>query len=316
MADIKLNRLLKKELSSFVANLLKAIQQGFSVYDAQNQVLLGEDHPSLPRHPILVADEVVGWVAGDDALAIAQLFTTLINQVVEKKALANEVLDKYREINLLYNIAEKLTSCRELSEVVRVALEEAQRLIQATSADLLLLKNNTQTLQSLNPLDTTSLSPIPIQWGKGIVGSIAAAGKPELVNQVAMDPRHDDPDSPIQSLLCAPIKAKDRVIGVLVIYCTTLMNYTAADLKLLAAIAAQTTPAIESALFYQQQMEAAQAREARLKEELLELKIEIDQVKRSRQVAEITETEYFQRLQQQAKLYRKKAQQHWLSDSD
>lgn len=44
-----------------------------------------------------------------------------------------------------------------------------------------------------------------------------------------------------------------------------------------------------------------QAREQRLKEQIHQLRIEIDEVKKARQVAEITETDYFQELREKAK---------------
>lgn len=50
-----------------------------------------------------------------------------------------------------------------------------------------------------------------------------------------------------------------------------------------------------------------QAREERLKRQVEELRIEIDEVKKVRQVAEITESEYFHRLQEHAQEMRKKA---------
>lgn len=50
-----------------------------------------------------------------------------------------------------------------------------------------------------------------------------------------------------------------------------------------------------------------QAREQRLKEQVRELCIEIDQVKKTRQVEEITETKYFQHLREHAKEMREKA---------
>lgn len=50
-----------------------------------------------------------------------------------------------------------------------------------------------------------------------------------------------------------------------------------------------------------------QAREERLKKQVKELRIEIDESKKDRQVAEITETEYFQRLREHAREMRKRA---------
>ena len=58
-----------------------------------------------------------------------------------------------------------------------------------------------------------------------------------------------------------------------------------------------------SRLFAQNRALLAQVeqRERRLKQEVQDLRIEIDQVKQTRQVAEITETEYFQELEQRAR---------------
>jgi HAMP domain-containing protein len=50
-----------------------------------------------------------------------------------------------------------------------------------------------------------------------------------------------------------------------------------------------------------------QAREERLKRQVEELRIEIDEAKKARQVAEITETEYFQRLRDHAREMRERA---------
>jgi methyl-accepting chemotaxis protein len=50
-----------------------------------------------------------------------------------------------------------------------------------------------------------------------------------------------------------------------------------------------------------------QAREERLKKQVEQLRIEVDEVKKARQVAEITETDYFRELRQHAAEMRKKA---------
>ncbi|HDN80047.1 MAG TPA: HAMP domain-containing protein [Chloroflexi bacterium] len=47
-----------------------------------------------------------------------------------------------------------------------------------------------------------------------------------------------------------------------------------------------------------------QARERRLRQQVMKLRIEIDEVKKARQVAEITETEYFRRLREHVRKIR------------
>jgi hypothetical protein len=54
-------------------------------------------------------------------------------------------------------------------------------------------------------------------------------------------------------------------------------------------------------------VKAVREREERLQKEVAQLRIRIDQAKREEQVAEITETDYFQELAQQAQRLRKRS---------
>ena len=58
---------------------------------------------------------------------------------------------------------------------------------------------------------------------------------------------------------------------------------------------------------FQQMGREVQAREQRLQKQVLQLKIEIDESRKKKQVAEVTETEYFQELQQRARDLRKRS---------
>jgi len=56
-------------------------------------------------------------------------------------------------------------------------------------------------------------------------------------------------------------------------------------------------------------VKAVREREERLKQEVVQLQIQIDEAKRKRQVEEITETDYFQKLTQQARSLRKRSEE-------
>ncbi len=57
---------------------------------------------------------------------------------------------------------------------------------------------------------------------------------------------------------------------------------------------------------FQRMASEVQARERRLKQEVQQLRIQIDEVKKAQQVSEITESEYFQRLQEQVQQLRRR----------
>ncbi|MEW5867895.1 MAG: GAF domain-containing protein [Chloroflexota bacterium] len=125
-------------------------------------------------------------------------------------------------------------------------------------------------------------------------------------------------------LLAVPEEVEGEQIGVLIIYhdITEVQNYlrtvalitdAAAAVEArtfdpgdLAEVALRSDRLGQLARVFQNMAREVYAREERLKQQLHELTIELDQAKKERQVAEITETEYFRNLQAKAEEMRKK----------
>ena len=102
------------------------------------------------------------------------------------------------------------------------------------------------------------------------------------------------------SFLTIPLEGDDgRVIGVL-----QLIN--AQDPETGAVVPFKHDEVIESLVLLASAALAAYMREESLRREIQELRIVVDTVKKTRQVAEITETDYFQQLQKKAKNLRGK----------
>ena len=66
-----------------------------------------------------------------------------------------------------------------------------------------------------NPKDYTILQPIEIPVGKGIVGSVAQLGIPEVISDTSNDPRYIKDDAFRYSEISVPIILDGRVIGVI-----------------------------------------------------------------------------------------------------
>ena len=259
MARISLKRLIgkRKEAAPIVGNFIDAASSALAVTDAAGKLVLGVDPGvSGSKQPITLADDVLGWVIGEPqpALALAQLITYLAKKEVEKKTLASEVLNRYREINLLYNISEKLATTLELASVANLAIEETSRLISGDSGAVLLFNEHTKTLDVLAAFGHMDWATTELILDQGIIGDIASSGKAEIVNDVPSDPRYIADNHPLHSLVCAPLKTKQYVIGVIFIGSETTVAYTAADLKLLTTLALQAAPAIENALLFEDKL--------------------------------------------------------------
>jgi HAMP domain-containing protein len=78
------------------------------------------------------------------------------------------------------------------------------------------------------------------------------------------------------------------------------------ELEALADVAQRPDELGQLARVFQRMAREVQAREQRLTQEVQELRVEIDQARRARQVAEITETEYFEQLRDKAEEIRRR----------
>ncbi len=261
MAHINLKTLLgkNKEATAVIADLTAALGTPIGIEDTAGRLLLGEATANNKiKYPVRLEGEILGWVSGGEkAEAIASLLTHLAGKEAEKKTLGNEVLGLYRETNLIYNFSEKLVASLEVPAIAGAALEQARQLIKASGGAVMLLNEETQRLETAATFGHGIEAPNGRKPGEGIIGSIAASGNAEIVNDVQSDARHSKDGNAISSLLCAPFKIKEQVKGVIVLVSDTPVAYTAAELKLLIAIASQAALAVENALLHEKMVREA-----------------------------------------------------------
>ncbi len=257
MAKISLKKLLaKKEVWSILSNLLMAIDTPLSIQDAEGNLLI-DDYSTEPleKYPVELAGEAIGWVIGNEkASPVASLLSHLVKNEFEKKTLARETLDKYKEVNLIYNISERITASLDLKEVAKLVIDEARRLIAADSGSLMLLNKETKKFEVIAAFGQKSDTKAPIEMGQGIAGNVVLTGRGEIINEVSSDPRFVKGHNRINSLICVPLQIHEQAIGVINISSKEPFNYTAADLKLFTVLASQAASAIENAILHENKL--------------------------------------------------------------
>jgi sigma-B regulation protein RsbU (phosphoserine phosphatase) len=249
---------------ALVAALVQALGAPVAIEDAQGRLLHGEAAgPSVNgRFPIRHEDVALGWVAGPEgARTIAALLEHLARREGERKALGAEVLHLYREINLIYSFSEQLAALLEVERVAELALQEARHLIPATDGAVLLLDGETGDLHAVGAPGGQLATAAGLKRGEGIMGAIAASGIGEIVNDAQRDPRRAAGSTSLHSLICAPMKVGERVIGLVALGSARPYAYTAAELKLLTTLALQAATAIENARLFERTIQAARERE-------------------------------------------------------
>jgi len=279
MPNANLKALLGPRSNSFSA--LKALREALGsdirVVDLAGNTLLGEAEsqarPDYPRIPIKCEDATLGFVAGPSApaTAMALLLTHLAARESEGRALASEVLHLYREVHLIEQLSEQLAALLNLSSVGQSALAQAQRLIPATRGGILVMESEDGPLRSAAAFggsasdsgNAPNRESGPLLPGSRFAASILERGIAEIVNDCASDPRALDSERNLNALICAPLRAGQRTVGIIALANTAEgASYSAANLKLLNTIALQTAAAIANSLLCAEMVDAARARAA------------------------------------------------------
>jgi two-component system, LytTR family, sensor kinase len=91
------------------------------------------------------------------------------------------------------------------------------------------------------------LNPITIQLGKGIVGTVAITGEPELIEDTSLDPRYITDDAFRLSEITVPIKIGNKILGVIDSEHPEKNFYSIFHLDVLMTIASMVATKIEQA---------------------------------------------------------------------
>ncbi len=130
-------------------------------------------------------------------------------------------------------------------------------------------------------------------------------------------PHIEGPARDLKDFVALPLMSRERVSGLLALASTRENAFGDDLLETLRIFAHEAAIVLDNSLLYRQlgqanrelrrtidELRASQARERALRKEVRALKVEIDETKRQKQVAEITETEYFQQLRERARRIR------------
>jgi serine phosphatase RsbU (regulator of sigma subunit)/anti-sigma regulatory factor (Ser/Thr protein kinase) len=249
MASNMLKKLLnKKDVKAILEHYRSEIAQDVMIHDDQGKTLWGDECAGQEyRQPIEASGAVLGWVlSATPVLTLAPLLSALARRNLEQKALAQETLEKYKEINLLYNISERVGKSFDLKKVAKSYVEEAKRSLSATNASIMLHEEKSKQLEIIAALGEKSQAPTTLTPGSGIAGHIFTSGKGEVINDVTADSRYLCGDNKAKSLICVPLKNSDTAFGVMNISNDSPTQFTAADLKLSTMLGSLAASAVEN----------------------------------------------------------------------
>ncbi len=246
----------KKGSAALLENLLGSLNETVCLEDHEGNILYGSPVPTpMVRLPLKNEEGALGWVSGNrEAEVVAPFLQYLIELETGRKKMGNEVLNMYREINLIYHFSEKLADTIEPASIARMALEEAGRLLPFRSGAVILYDEEQLRFNILAQTVPPLLHEQDLFLNGNFFRSLAASGHTEIVSEM---PTLEG----IRAMMFAALKVKNRSIGCIVLACTKPDAYKAADLKLFTTLALQSASSIESALLYEKTVREALERE-------------------------------------------------------
>lgn len=235
---------------------------------------------------------------------VAGIVATVRQDVAKVESAGHSVFTELGEFQQLVRTSALITSSLDLEQVLYEVMDTIIALTGAERAYLMLRDSQTDELsiRAARNWDRESLSQDDAVFSRSIVNTAIAQGEPIITTNAQSDDRFQAVQSVVshalRSILCIPLVLHGRIVGVL--YADNRIEqglFSQDSVPLMLAFGSQAAIAIENARLFARVKDDLD----RAQREVERLQIQIDQKKVTREVKEITDTEYFQALSSLAK---------------
>jgi GAF domain-containing protein len=239
--------------------------------------------------------------------------TSHLNQVVRDLSAvqvgSRRVITQLEQLQGLVRTSAVITSSLEIDRVLEEVMDTAITLTNAERAYLMLRAEGSDELElrAARNWDRETLGEDEITFSRSVMDVVLESGEPVLTLNAQGDSRFQGNASvlinDLRSIICIPLKLRDRVSGVL--YADNRLEQGVFDqdsVDLVATFANFAAIAIDNARHFMR----VSADLAEAKREVSRLQIEINEQRLSSELSEITDTDYFQRLSSLARDLRRR----------
>jgi signal transduction histidine kinase len=176
---------------------------------------------------------------------------------MESSKLKSKTDRQQSELLVLSRISAALSGLWDLDAILGVGLDSTLDIMDGTIGEILLIDENTGELSHLvhRGLSKEFVENVRLSLGEGITGSVAQSGKAVLLEDISSNPRVAHRELVIaeglKAYICVPLRARDKVLGVLNVASHMPRKFTTSDMHLLYAIGDQLGIAVEHARLYE-----------------------------------------------------------------
>jgi diguanylate cyclase (GGDEF)-like protein len=159
-----------------------------------------------------------------------------------------------QELNIFHGVAKALTSSLDLDSILQTIMDKMAEYFRPDTWSLLMVDEEQDELYFAIAVGTASeaLKDVRLKVGEGIAGWVAKHGERLIVPNVMTDPRFSKRIDEMtqletQSIICIPLRAKHRVLGVIQLVNVDMDGFGDAELFFLQALSDYAAIAIENA---------------------------------------------------------------------
>ncbi len=200
------------------------------------------------EHKLMGAVYIANRAGGfdDNDVHMAEMLAEQVAGVLRNTRLLAAERRRARELAVLHAVAALTNEVNDEDELLERAAELIGRDIYSDYVAILLLDEKRQELyihSSYRRAKREGQIRVPLDLG--IVGSVARSGQPRNIPDVSQAPDYLNLDPLTRSELCVPLKAGDKVIGVLNVESHELNRFRREDEELLGILAGQLSTALQ-----------------------------------------------------------------------
>lgn len=192
-------------------------------------------------------------ISGSNQPVVAESNSLPVSDLLAERAALHH---KVKNLSSLIEVSIFVNSSLNLEHVLNLVMEKAQSVMAAEASSVMLINEKTGMLEweiALGEVGQQVKEKIQLKVGEGIAGWVAQSGQPLIVPDVSKDRRFSKKSDvttgfTTRSILAAPLKVRNRIIGVAeVINPLHGKPFTEDDLDLFSTFSRQVALAIDNA---------------------------------------------------------------------
>lgn len=218
---------------------------------------------AIAGFPLKYGDEVIGAFTTtyltahtftDDELLLLNLLADQAAVAVKNARLYAQTERRLLSMSALVDMAKQITGKLKLRSVLNITVEMLRDLLKARACTITMLSDDKTELVMATAVGISPeyVGQVRMKVGEGISGQVVRTGEPIYIPDAHSEPEFLFFDQVVRSLIVAPLKMRDEVIGTLSIDSDQPKVFDEGDVQLVTVAAAQVSIAIANARLFEE----------------------------------------------------------------